>query len=318
MSVNPLDYPTPPRPGRRIAARLRSSKAGEPRRLPTCVCLALLLCAGDAAAKETGHAGAPANEGSVAAQKEAALALTTATRTSPTKSTGAARRKPLAPPLGLGDVGRLLDTAHALLTESQATTGSAAGAARATACLEHAERYLAQVVRVTGGRVRYRWHPLGRKRFEPGVLNTKRFRLGDPVKGVMAVRLRARSESGRIYVERVELHDPAGNAHAYPVGRWLERDLPRREILYLDEPCEVSSVGVTARHDGDQTRHVYLSLGVPESPDHAREVAGLCRRALARLRAGDRPAARAYVERARASLQAFREAVGLIAANGAR
>lgn len=218
---------------------------------------------------------------------------------SPTAASSATLHSELAPPLGLGDVADLLGEADLCLADR-------ATSPRARVAIEMAERYIAHVAEVRAGEVRYDWYSLGRKRFEPGDALTRRFRPSEPVDGVMAIQMRPRGSSGRIYVKRVSLHSSSGDERFYHIERWIERDLPRREILYLDEPCDVAVVAIAARHDDVEPRPLYLSVGVPVSSDYPREIAGQCRLTLRALDAGDFGKARARVRRAGARLEAFR------------
>jgi len=239
----------------------------------------------------------------------------------------AAEEEALLLPLGLSDVEMLLRETHGILAHTSATLspsdlsrasptlasaagGGEAGLARADGVREMESRldlaadYLEHIAQVSVGEIPYRWISLGKRHVSGGRLDTDTFKAPGPVQGVMAVRFRA--SRGDVFLIHLTVRDAREESQTYSLSRWAFADLPKREILYLNQPADVSEVVVTMRHDGKHSRRIFVELGVPERPEYARETAFLCRETMRLARRGDLSGAGAALSRAEQRLAEFR------------
>jgi len=222
--------------------------------------------------------------------------------------------EPLLFPLGLSDVETLLRETRGILAHTSTTlspsdlgrtspTLVSTALAKLESRLELAADYLEHLAQVSVGEIPYRWISLGKRRVSGGRLDTDTFTPPGPVQGVMAVRFRA--SRGDVFLIHLTVRDPREASQTYSLSRWAFADLPKREIVYLNQPADVSEVVVTMRHDGKRSRRIFVELGVPERPEYARETAFLCRETMRLARRGDYSEAGAVLSRAQQRLAEF-------------
>jgi hypothetical protein len=211
--------------------------------------------------------------------------------------------QPLLPPLGLSDVLDILEATAAKTTASEAALHREESTHSPR--LDAAIRYLTHLVAITAGRVRYRWSHAGKERVKAGGERTVRMELGTVVKGVGAVRFRSDPRRGSVRVIHFDLRDSEGRLHSYPVGRLVRNDLPKREVVFLNEPTDVEALLVTAIHTSDLRCRIYAELGVPDRPEYAREALYFAIECQRHLLEGDSESVRLAALRAHDCLQAL-------------
>lgn len=204
--------------------------------------------------------------------------------------------------LGLGDAARRLESAAAFLSDG-ATSPSANDILTARRDVEIAGEYFEFLVRRSAGRIKYSWTNIGKERVPAGKVDTDVYLCAPPHKGTMAVRFRA--GRGDVFVIDMIVEDGSGNIQSYNLERWVRADLPVHAVEFLRRPTAVGRVILRMRQDGPKAARMYADLGVPESPEYARELRWLCREAFRHLRDGEVISARSAIQAARERLAAF-------------
>jgi hypothetical protein len=217
--------------------------------------------------------------------------------------------QPLLPPLGLNDVLDILEALAAGIGKSGVAPSQEES--NRSARLDQATLYLEHLVAITSGRVRYRWTQASKGRVRPDGERTVTMRQGTVVKGVSAVRFHSDARRGSVRVIHLGVRDSEGRIHSYPVERLVRHDLPKWEVVFLNEATDVEALLVTAVHASDLRCRIYAELGVPDQPEYAREALHFASECQRHLREGDLESARLAALRAHDRLRTLQSNLDL-------
>jgi len=212
----------------------------------------------------------------------------------------------LCTPLGLGDAEALLVRAEKILADYPSTMPKTI-ISQAEFCIGQVGRYCARITEASAEQIPYQWIAIDKKRAARAPGDTNTYNLPVPVLGAMAARLAA--TRGDIFVKDMVVLKQSGARQKYVLNRWIFADLPKRPVVYFGQSTDVRTVQVTMYRRWPESARLALDLGVPNTPDYAREVAGLCSRAQTALGHGNLRTCRSATTKARECLRQFRIAV---------